>query len=165
MIVRSATEEPMAIESVARLDIPKGEAFTLDKVRQLFSAASFSRDAHLDLITPFYDENVRFKDSLLELHGRDRLLAVTARFLDRCSDVHMEVHEASQTGNTIFVDWTAEVRMRPAPSVTFQGATKFVLDAQGKIIEHRDYCDVLGPLLDAVPGVGKAYRWVLQKLA
>jgi hypothetical protein len=154
----------MAIESVARQSSGKSEVFNLDKVKQLFSAG-FSKESHLAQITPFYHEDVRFKDALLELEGRDRLLAVTQRFLSRCSEVRMEVQDASQTGNTIFVDWKAHIRVRPAPSIVFEGATKFVVDAQGKIIEHHDYCDPWGALLDVVPGVGKACRWLLQKIA
>jgi limonene-1,2-epoxide hydrolase len=155
----------MAIENVARRSGPRGEALTLDKVKQLFSAGGFDKSSYLAELAPFYHEDVRFKDALVELDGRERLVAATRRFVDRCSELSMEVRDSSQTGNTLFVDWTARVRVRPAPAVTFQGATKFVLDGQGKIVEHRDYCDLWGALLDAVPGVGKAYRWVLNKLA
>ena len=50
------------------------------------------------------------------------------------------------------------------PRSTYDGTSRLVLDAQGKVIEHRDYFDLWGDTLGGLPGVGKLYRQLVKKL-
>lgn len=142
----------------------KGEALTLDKAKQLFSPQSFREGSDLSLIKTYYHEDVRFRDPIQEVLGRDAFVEMTERFLKRAKDLEVELHSAAQGGSTIFLAWTMKLRFGAAPKLTLEGTTRLQLDSQGKVIEHRDYFDLWGDTLDAVPGVSKVYRAIMKKL-
>jgi limonene-1,2-epoxide hydrolase len=153
----------MATGTVEPTNGPRGEALTLDRARQIFSD-TFRTDSELSLIKTYYHPEVRFRDAIQQVEGREAFLDMTRRFLERSKDLQVEVHEAAQTGNVIFVEWTMKLRLGMGPLSTYDGTSRLILDAQGKVIEHRDYFDLWGDTLGALPGVGKLYRQVIKKL-
>jgi len=52
---------------------------------------------------------------------------------------------------------------RIGPAVTVQGVTH-ARARGGKIVEQRDYFDLAGSVLGALPGVSAAYRFMVKKL-
>ena len=82
----------------------------------------------------------------------------------RCRELRCKAHEAAQAGDVIFVHWTMELRLGPSPLTVFEGTTRLRLDGEGRVIEHRDFFDLWGDSLDAVPGVGAVYRRIVGLL-
>jgi limonene-1,2-epoxide hydrolase len=154
----------MATAVVEKQKGAKGEALTLDQAKQLFSETTFGADADLSLIETYYHPDVRFRDAIQEIKGRDAFMDMTRRFVKRAQGLEVRVHDGAQNGNVIFLDWTMKLRMGPTPLTEYEGSTKLTLDAQGKVIEHRDYFDLWGDALSAIPGVGKAYRALVKRL-
>jgi hypothetical protein len=141
----------------------KGEALTLDRAKQLFSKESFREGSDLALIKAHYRDDVRFRDPIQEVVGREAFLELTERFLKRAKDLEVELHSAAQGQNTIFLAWTMKLRMGRGPRLTIDGTSRLTLDAQGKVSEHRDYFDLWGDSIDAVPGLSKVYRAIMKK--
>jgi hypothetical protein len=54
------------------------------------------------------------------------------------------------------------VRFGRTPLTPMKGATRITVDDKGLITEHRDYYDLWGDSLDAVPMIGKAYRLFMK---
>jgi limonene-1,2-epoxide hydrolase len=154
----------MATTSVEKQDGGKGEALTLDRAKQLFSSETFAENSDHALIHTYYHPDVRFRDAIQDIKGRDAFVDMTRRFVKRAHDLEVQVHDGAQNGNVIFLDWTMKLRFGPSPLTEYEGTTKLTLDGQGKVIEHRDYFDLWGDSLSAIPGVGKAYRTLVKRL-
>jgi steroid delta-isomerase len=142
----------------------KAEALTLERAKQLFSKESFREGSELPLIRTYYREDVRFRDPIQEVSGRDALLEVTERFLKRAKELEIDLHGAAQGGSTLFLAWTMKLRFGRGPRMTIEGTSRLTLDAQGKVAEHRDYYDPWGDTIDALPGISKLYRAIMKKL-
>jgi limonene-1,2-epoxide hydrolase len=154
----------MATGTVDKQHGTRGEGLTIDRVKLLFSSETFRPDSDLSLIKAYYHPEVRFRDAIQELHGREAFLAMTRRFLDRAKELEVEAHEAAQTGNVIFLSWTMRLRMGKGPRTTLEGTSKLTLDQHGKVIDHRDYFDLWGDAIGSLPVVGRAYRALIQKM-
>ncbi len=123
-----------------------------------------ARDSSFSLIERYYHPDVRFRDAIQEVHGREAFIDMTRRFVRRAKDLDVEVHDTAQDGNVIFLQWTMRMRFGRGPKSAIEGTTKLTLDAQGKVVEHRDYFDLWGDALDALPVVGKLYRALIKRL-
>jgi hypothetical protein len=51
----------------------------------------------------------------------------------------------------------------PAPAMTIDGVTHCTL-RDGRITQHRDYWDLLGATMNAIPLAGTVYRALVAKL-
>lgn len=142
---------------------PKG-GLTLTLAKQIFSSDMMTKNPDFSIIRDYYHSNVRFRDAIQELHGRDAFITMMQHFMKRCSELHVHLNDAAQNGNVIFLQWTMKMRFSKSPLTVIEGATKLTLDADGKVVEHRDYFDLWGDTLDAVPGVGKLYRRAVKLL-
>ncbi len=144
------------------------DALTLPIAKQIFSSQTLSDDSDFAIIRQYYHPNVRFRDAIQELHGRDAFIDMTKHFMKRCSTLDVHLNDAAQNGNTIFLQWTMKMRFGKSPLTTalttIEGATKLSLGPDGKVVEHRDYFDLWGDTLDAIPGVGKLYRRAVKLL-
>jgi limonene-1,2-epoxide hydrolase len=137
---------------------------TLEKARQMFSNQTMVDGSEFAIIRSYYDPNVRFRDAIQEIHGRDELIEMMSRFLKRCRDLDVRVNDSAQSGNVMFLQWTMTMRFGRAPRSSIEGATKLTLNAAGQVIEHRDYFDLWGDTLDSLPTVGRLYRKLVRSL-
>lgn len=148
----------MATLSNESTNTERNAGLTLALARQIFTNDTMSGASGFAVINQYYHPNVRFRDAIQELRGRDAFIEMTERFMKRCSSLDVQLNDAAQNGNVIFLQWTMRMRFGKSPETTIEGSTKLTLDAEGKVIEHRDYFDLWGDTLDAIPGVGKLYR-------
>lgn len=154
----------MAAFTTEKQNGSKTEALTLEKAKQIFSVEVMKSDSDASLIRTYYHPDVRFRDAIQELRGRDAFIEMLRRMEKRCSELDMVVNDAAQNGDVIFLQWTMKMRMGRSPLMIVEGTSKLRLDAQGKVVEHRDYFDPWGDTFDAIPVVGKAYRKLMKKL-
>ncbi len=74
-------------------------------------------------------------------------------------------HEAAQKGDVIFVEWSMDMRARKSlPVMTNHGVSKLRLDEDGLVVDHRDYFDLWGDMIDAFPRVSKVYRKLVSHM-
>ena len=113
-------------------------------------------------ILPYYDDNILFRDSIQQLQGMEAFSAMTKRLTDRSNDLKMHIVRTAQTGKDIFIEWEMTIKYKRNPSSVLYGASRVTLNEAGRIIEQRDYYDLWGDSLDAIPVMGKMYRWFMQ---
>ena len=114
-------------------------------------------------ILPYYDDNIRFRDSVQELRGIEEFEAMTRRLTDRSRDLSMNIVRTAQHGKDIFIEWEMTIKFRKNPSSVLYGFSRVTLNDEGKIVEQRDYYDLWGDIFDNIPRFGKAYRRFMKR--
>lgn len=106
-----------------------------------------------------YDEEVVFSDPVQTCHGKAAVLDMTRRYRQRARELRFEIDRESvvESGDHLYFTWTGTFAGKVGPRVRVEGATRIVL-RDGRILQHRDYFDVLGGVLGSMPGVAAAYR-------
>ena len=138
-------------------------ALTLDRMLEIWkSPYGGGKRPDFSQIFPYYSADCRFQDSIQAFQGKDKFMEMCDRLHRRCSEIYMEVHNAAQNGNIFMFEWTMTVRFGRTPLTPMKGATRITVDDKGLITEHRDYYDLWGDSLDAVPMIGKAYRLFMK---
>lgn len=67
--------------------------------------------------------------------------------------------------NLFFVEWTMRtMRFRNAPLTPIHGTSRLNVDQNGLITLHRDDYDLWGDSLEAIPFMGKTYRWFMKRV-
>jgi limonene-1,2-epoxide hydrolase len=114
-------------------------------------------------ILPYYDKTIYFRDSIQQIRGIEAFTAMTERLAKRSKDLKMKIVHAVMEENTIFLEWEMTLSFKKYPSSILYGSSRLTLNADGKIIEQRDYYDLWGDIFDNIPRFGKAYRKFLIK--
>jgi hypothetical protein len=114
-------------------------------------------------ILPYYHRDIKFRDSVQELHGIDDFVAMTERLAQRSKDLKMNIVNAASRDNIYFLEWEMTIKFRKNPSSILYGASRIRVNDEGKITEQRDYYDLWGDIFDNIPRFGKAYRRFMIK--
>lgn len=114
-------------------------------------------------ILPYYHTDIRFRDTVQELHGIEEFVAMTERLAQRSKDLKMNIVRAARQDNICFIEWEMTIKFKKNPSSVLYGASRLTLTEDGKIIEQRDYYDLWGDIFDNIPRFGKAYRRFMKK--
>ena len=105
-------------------------------------------------ILPYYDDQVRFRDSIQEVRGMSDFKALTERLTKRSKDLEMKLVRAVQQDNDFFIEWEMTISYKKYPSTVLFGASRLTINEQGKIISQRDYYDLWGDIFDNIPRFG-----------
>lgn len=108
-------------------------------------------------ILPYYAEDIVFRDSVQELRGIRDFTAMTERLAKRSKNLEFIIHNATMSGDLIFMEWEMVIAYKRYPKSSVYGASRILL-RDGKVISQRDYYDLWGDIFDNIPGIGKAYR-------
>lgn len=137
---------------------------SIEEIRTQWSR-TYSREGKPDWshIFPYYHEDIVFQDSIQRIEGKEDFVAMCRRLTKRCRSLHMEIHEMTEEGNTIMMDWTMTMSFRMFPSSPIYGATKLLFNEEGQIIHQRDYYDLWGDIYDGIPFYKPFYRWFMRK--
>jgi hypothetical protein len=76
--------------------------------------------------------------------------------------VFLEPGAIAIDGNTAFVEWTMGLKIKGIEFI-YPGATRLLFNDSGKIVDHRDYFDFVGPTFEPVPVVGNFVRWLYKR--
>lgn len=114
-------------------------------------------------ILPYYDDNIYFRDSIQAIHGIEEFRAMTERLTNRSKDLKMNIVHAVMHESIVFIEWEMTIKFKKNPSSVLYGSSRLTLNAEGKIIEQRDYYDLWGDIFDNIPRFGKAYRKFMIK--
>ena len=123
---------------------------------------SFGPDI-LPELEPLYHPDVIFTDPLQTLTGRDAFMAMNRKLIARARVCRFDVETWAVRGNDVFLAWLMTYAPRRGPELGFEG-TSLLTVRDGLVVLHRDYWDLAGNLLDAVPGVGPLYRKLVARL-
>ena len=102
---------------------------------------------------------MHFQDPAQERQGLDAYLAAQEGLIQRCDDVSLVPGAIAMEGDVAFIEWEMGLKIRGIEFV-YPGATRLRLNGEGKIADHRDYFDFVGPTFGPVPVVGGFVRWL-----
>jgi len=141
-----------------------GNDITLETIKELWSK-TYNTEGKPDWshILPYYDKDIRFRDSVQELRGIKAFTAMTERLARRSKNLKMNIVHAVKADRVIFIEWEMTIAFKKNPSSVLYGASRLTLNQEGKIIEQRDYYDLWGDIFDNIPRFGKAYRKFMKK--
>jgi len=139
----------------AVLQPPLGE----DALRALFTKPYGAPGPTPEQWRAVYDQNVHFTDPTQERQGLEAYIAAQEGLLQRCDDVFLEADAVAHSGDVAFVEWTMGLKIKGIEFL-YPGTSRLRLGADGRIIDHRDYFDFVGPTFTPVPLVGGFVRWL-----
>ncbi|PSB37203.1 nuclear transport factor 2 family protein [Aphanothece minutissima] len=139
----------------ALLQPPLGE----DALRALFTKPYGAPGPTPEQWRALYDENVHFTDPTQERQGLEAYIVAQEGLLQRCDDVFLEPGAVALSGDVAFVEWTMGLKIK-AIEFLYPGTSRLLLGADGRIVDHRDYFDFVGPTFTPVPLVGGFVRWL-----
>jgi len=109
-----------------------------------------------------YSDDVVFEDPTQKKKGLKAYLDAQEGLLRRCDDVLLKPLAIACDGNTAFVEWEMGLKIKGIEFV-YPGATRLLLNDDGKIVDHRDYFDFVGPTFEPVPVIGSFVRWLYKR--
>ena len=109
-----------------------------------------------------YSEDVVFEDPTQKQKGLKAYLAAQEGLLRRCDDVLLKPLAIACDGQTAFVEWEMGLKIKGIEFV-YPGTTRLLLNDAGKIVDHRDYFDFVGPTFEPVPVIGSFVRWLYKR--
>jgi len=109
-----------------------------------------------------YSEDVVFEDPTQKKKGLKAYLDAQEGLLRRCDDVLLKPLAIACDGNTAFVEWEMGLKIKGIEFI-YPGATRLLLNDDGKIVDHRDYFDFVGPTFEPVPVIGGFVRWLYKR--
>ncbi len=109
-----------------------------------------------------YSEDVVFEDPTQKKKGLKAYLDAQEGLLRRCDDVLLKPLAIACDGTTAFVEWEMGLKIKGIEFV-YPGATRLLLNDDGKIVDHRDYFDFVGPTFEPVPVIGSFVRWLYKR--
>ncbi|MCP9796083.1 nuclear transport factor 2 family protein [Cyanobium sp. Lug-B] len=139
----------------ALLQPPLGE----DALRALFTKPYGAPGPTPEQWRALYDENVHFTDPTQKRQGLEAYIVAQEGLLQRCDDVFLEPGAVALSGDVAFVEWTMGLKIKGIEFL-YPGTSRLRLGADGRIVDHRDYFDFVGPTFTPVPLVGGFVRWL-----
>lgn len=76
----------------------------------------------------------------------------------------MNIVNAVQNDNVIFIEWEMAIHFRKTKTSVVYGASKLILNNEGKIAYQRDYYDLWGDIFDNIPVFNKLYRKFMRRV-
>lgn len=133
-------------------------------VEKLLSAGDEFNEASIRALAAVYHPDVKFRDAIQSLEGRDAFIEMNLRMIEKM-DVSFELLNIVGSSSCIFQSWNMDMttRGRFKSTMSINGATELVLDADGMVIAHTDHWDLWGSVWDGTPLKG-AYRWLVGKM-
>lgn len=144
------------------------DGFSIQSVEQLidlwsrtYNTAGKPDWSHL---LPYYAADIHFTDSVQEIHGIRPFSEMVERLTRRSGELRMAVLHGMMQENVIFIEWEMTILFRNTRTSVLHGASRLTLNADGKIVEQRDYYDLWGDIFDNIPGWGKLYRKFMRRV-
>ena len=109
-----------------------------------------------------YSEDVVFEDPTQKQKGLKAYLAAQEGLLRRCDDVLLKPLAIACDGRTAFVEWEMGLKIKGIEFI-YPGTSRLRFGADGRIVDHRDYFDFVGPTFEPVPVVGGFVRWLYKR--
>lgn len=109
-----------------------------------------------------YADDVHFQDPTQDRQGIGAYLAAQEGLIQRCDDTVLSTGAIAVDGDVAFVEWEMGLKIKGIEFI-YPGTTRLRFNTEGKIIDHRDYFDFVGPTFSPVPVVGSVVRWLYKR--
>ncbi len=114
-------------------------------------------DCHL-----FYETQARFKDPFNDVHGIAAIEKIFIHMFQSTDNPRFIIAEKIIQDQQAFVTWTFKFSLK-GKDYSIVGGSHLKFNAQGLVLEHRDYWDAAEELLQHLPIVGKPIQWLRQQ--
>ena len=112
-----------------------------------------------------YADDAYFNDGFVEVRGIDEIVAYLVRSAEAAGEVAIEVHDVAYSGAEVYVRWdTRFTNRKGSKQFTAPGVSHLRLDADGRVLFHRDYRDSSGALAESVLLMSSVLRSVSSRL-
>lgn len=115
----------------------------------------------LDGLHACYAPQAYFKDPFNEVQGIENIRQIFSHMFNTVDEPRFVITEKLVQGHKAFLAWEFHFRMRrwrKGLAQCIYGGTFLRLDAQGMVIEHRDYWDTAEELYEKLPLLGAVVR-------
>jgi len=109
-----------------------------------------------------YAADVQFEDPTQKRTGIDAFIKAQQDLVERCDDVFLEAGAVAITGSQAFVEWRMGLKIKGIEFI-YPGVTRLQIGSDGRIMDHRDYFDFVGPTFEPVPVIGGLVRWIYRR--
>ena len=136
--------------------------FDEPKLRQLFTKPYGADAPDEQQWRDVYADDVCFEDPTQKKRGVGAFIKAQQDLVSRCDDVFLEAGAVVINGSEAFVEWRMGLKIKGIEFV-YPGVTRLHFGADGRIIDHRDYFDFMGPTFEPVPIIGGFVRWIYRR--
>lgn len=133
-----------------------------DRLRQLFTKPYGAPAPTPEQWRALYAEDVHFEDPTQSKDGIEAYLQAQDGLIRRCDDVYLIPSAIAIDGAMAFVEWEMGLKIKGIEFI-YPGCSRLRINAEGKIVDHRDYFDFVGPTFAPVPLVGGFVRWLYSR--
>ena len=137
-------------------------ALTVESLRALFSKPYGVPAPSEEQWRELYAEDVRFEDPTQQHQGIAAYIAAQEGLIRRCDDVYLLPSLVVVDQDRAFVEWEMGLKIKGMEFV-YPGVSRLRLNQDGKVCDHRDYFDFVGPTFGPVPLLGPAVRWLYKR--
>jgi limonene-1,2-epoxide hydrolase len=135
----------------------------VERFRALF--ADFDSATLGERARAVYARGAYFNDGFAELEGVDEIAAYLVRSAEATGEVAIEVHDVAYSGAEIYLRWDMRFgNAKGSKTVIAPGVSHLRLDANGRVIFHRDYWDSSGALAEFVPLMPSILRSIRSRM-
>lgn len=135
----------------------------IDTLVDAFQTLTPERVAQLGTL---YAPHARFKDPFNDVQGVAEIIRIFEHMYQTLEQPRFQVTQRIVDGSQCFLTWEfhfAFRRFHPGVAQCILGGSHLVLDAQGRIVLHRDYWDAAEELYEKMPLLGALMRWLKRR--
>jgi len=135
----------------------------VDRIVLAFESLSPESVPRLDAI---YAPEAGFKDPFNDVRGLPEIQRIFAHMFEALVQPRFVITQRVVQGQQCFLCWEFHFSFKQTkirqPLCIF-GATHLTLDANGRIVMHRDYWDAAEELYEKLPWIGGLMRWLKKR--
>jgi ketosteroid isomerase-like protein len=159
------------MDTAHRLDASERElrlvtpASLVERLKHATSVLSRDVAQGVSLLEGLYHPEVRFRSPLQSVAGRPAFLAMMRRMAEGQRRIVFQIESGTESGDALFLVWRLSLAPRHlGSSLEIEGVSRCRL-SEGRIVEQRDYFDLLGSASDAIPLAGSVFKKLVARFA
>jgi steroid delta-isomerase len=131
------------------------------QIKCWFESLSSETLATIDLV---YAPDAHFVDPFNDVRGVLAIRTIYAHMFENLGEPRFLVTEVIEQDQRIFMGWQFRFQWRDK-SFEVQGATRFLIDNDGRISEHQDFWDPAQGIYEKLPILGSILRKLRRRMS
>ena len=123
-------------------------------------------EASVSNLPDYYVEDAYFKDPFNEVHGVKHIQHIFSHMYTALDKPRFIISNRIVEDNECFLVWDFKFYIKSYDKTkeqTIRGGSHLILNAESKIVSHRDYWDAAEELYEKLPVVGALMRWLKKR--
>jgi SnoaL-like domain len=138
-----------------------------DAVNNIVTYFETLTEASVSRLSEYYTEDAYFKDPFNEVSGVKHIQHIFAHMYVALDKPRFVITCKIIEDYACFLVWDFKFYMKSYDKTTEQtirGGSHLILNADGKIVSHRDYWDAAEELYEKLPVLGAMMRWLKKRV-